>query len=362
MKEQIWLRSLREMVLKFLGHMRSDIQKGYYRYSYSGDLYSEEKHWNLGSSVFALKIYHTLNVPKNEHIKNIGKYILSFRKKNGEIYDEFIYRRASLPHFFSCLRHMNFSNLRKITYRRADTRQSYSALSLYHLPVSSVRFILPHDTIALDGYLSRLNWYQPWHAGSQFSHLMFFYLQQRKSNHLSQDRYEALIQYAIEWVNRLQHRDDGCWYKGDVPLRIKLNGAMKIITALLAIDRLQFDYPEKLVDYALRAEEDEHACDLFNTMLVLNYASKLLGRTYRQGEIEKFALKKLSVYRRYYHEEEGGFSFFLNRANSNYYGVKITRGRYEPDIHGTMLFLWGISLIVQILKEERNFEFKEVTA
>jgi hypothetical protein len=71
---------------------------------------------------------------------------------------------------------------------------------------------------------------------------------------------------------------------------------------------------------------------------------------YRVDDIKNFCLKRLSQYRRYYHENKGGFSFHKDRANDVYYGARITKGLNEPDIHGTVMFLWGITLISRILK------------
>jgi len=48
-----------------------------------------------------------------------------------------------------------------------------------------------------------------------------------------------------------------------------------------------------------------------------------------------------------------------HKTNIYYYGAKITRGLNEPDIHGTCMFLWGISIISQILEIDQELGFKE---
>ncbi len=60
--------------------------------------------------------------------------------------------------------------------------------------------------------------------------------------------------------------------------------------------------------------------------------------------------------------DKKGFSFHKEKANDVYYGARISRGIKEPDIHGTVLFLWGISIIVQILGIEAEFGFQEFRA
>ena len=60
-----------------------------------------------------------------------------------------------------------------------------------------------------------------------------------------------------------------------------------------------------------------------------------------------------------YYEDKGGFSFLIGQTNTRYYGVKIAKGLNEPDIHGTIMFVWGISIIAQILGIESELGFKE---
>ena len=94
--------------------------------------------------------------------------------------------------------------------------------------------------------------------------------------------------------------------------------------------------------------EGKDACNDFNVVYVLYCCNKAVG--YRADDIKDFCLGRLSQYRRYYHEDIGGFSFKLDKANDVYYGAKITKGLDEPDIHGTVMLLWGITLISKVLK------------
>lgn len=156
------------------------------------------------------------------------------------------------------------------------------------------------------------------------------------------------MDYAIEWVNRLQSPSDGCWYSGEVPDSQKVNGAMKVLTSLYASERLSFSYPESIIDTALKIAEGTDACNDFNVVYVLYCCSKTTD--YRRDDIKNFCLRMLRQYRQYYYEDKGGFSFHKGKANDVYYGAKITKGSNEPDIHGTVMFLWGIMLILKILK------------
>ena len=51
-----------------------------------------------------------------------------------------------------------------------------------------------------------------------------------------------------------------------------------------------------------------------------------------------------------YIEKDGGFSYFHKKAQTHYYGVHITDGLNEADIHGTTLCLWAILMILDSLE------------
>jgi hypothetical protein len=361
-KKTDWVFTLKPNVLKFLDEMKSHKRRGYFRYSYSGDLYDERRKWNAGASVFAMKIYYTLGIKKDQAIEDAAQYIKSFQKTNGLIYDDLICRKTFLRNMFVSLKNRSFTNLLNEQYKRAETRQCYSALMLYGKLPDNVSLFVPKDERDVDSYLSSLSWDEPWGAGSHFSHLMFFLTLALKTKKIKNETCEYLGDCAIKWVNHLQHPEDGAWYLANPGLQQKINGAMKIISGLIAVDRIDFDYPEKLIDLCLGSVNDQNACDNFNIIFVLNYAAKLLDRNYRQSDIEKFALQRLNIYRKHYHNDKNGFSFYPDRANDIYCGARITRALNEPDIHGTVLFLWGISIIVQLLGMEKELKFREFKA
>lgn len=354
-----WLYNLKSEVLYFLELQRSKEVQGYYNYSKSGDLYDSSTHWNIGSSVFALKIYYTLGVEKNKEIIQAANYIKSFYHSNGQIYDDLVFKKSFLRNIASSLKHNNLANIFNEQYKRAETRQAYSSLMLYDELPDTISLNILKSTDQIDSYLSRLNWHQPWGAGSHFSHLMFFYKLANHCSLISSNDFSNLTSHAIEWVNKLQHAENGGWYIGDQTDRFIINGAMKVITGLIAVNQTDFKYAEKLIDTCLRATNDEHACDNFNIILVLNYASKLMGRNYRQKEITEFAMTRLLKYYAHYKKNQGGFSFFPYQANQIYYGTKISQGLNEADIHGTVLFLWGIAIASQILGLEKEIGFRE---
>ncbi|MFW9996545.1 MAG: hypothetical protein ACFFD4_31160, partial [Candidatus Odinarchaeota archaeon] len=166
------------------------------------------------------------------------------------------------------------------------------------------------------------------------------------------DHNDQLVDVTIDWLNRIQ-RVDGSWYTGNISLAHKINGAMKILTGLKIVDE-PIPNPEKLTDLCLGTINDEQACDNFNVVYVLYNCAKQLEFSYRKKEIEEFCIDRLKKYTKYYHPDIGGFSFYPNKSNIYYYGARITKGLNEPDIHGTLMFVWGISLISRILDIEKD--------
>lgn len=351
-----WIFELKQKVPQFLERLKGEKRLGFFHYSLSGDLCNENLKWGLGNTVFAVKIYYTLDILKKlskEEKETMANFIKSFQRENGEIWDPLVRKRAFLRNIFLAIKNFDFNNFFGQQTIRAETRQAISALMLLKekpdIPYSN----FPKTEEEIDKYLSKLNWKKPWSAGSHFSHLIFFL---RNSELINR---KNLIYYGINWVEQLQHPEDGAWYKGNPNLQQKINGAMKVITALKVADRMNFKYPEKLIDLCLLARNDKHACDNFNIIYTLHYANKILRNNYRFDEIKSFATERLANYREYYFPEIGGFSFLPNKANVYYYEAKITKGLNEPDIHGTCMFLWGISIIAQILNIDKELGLKE---
>lgn len=351
MKDINWLFNLKREVAQFLENLKGKKIPGFFHYSLSGDLYNEDIKWGLGNTVFAVKIYYTLDLLEGlsrEERKVMADFIKSFQQKNGAIYDPLVRRKAFLREKLSAIKNLDFNNFFHQETIRAETRQAISSLKLLGEKPDVFYKNFPKSDERIERFLSKLNWKKPWNATSHFSHLLFFLEDE-----------EELIDFAIDWVNKLQNPKDGAWYKGNPSLQQKINGAMKVITGLKAADRTSFSYPEKLIDLCLKAKNDRQACDNFNIVYVLKHASELTGFSYRYQEIKDFSLKRLAIYQRYYFPEIGGFSFLPKRANIHYYGARISRGLNEPDIHGTCMFLWGISIIAQILRIENELGFKE---
>ncbi|MBU0612608.1 hypothetical protein KKB10_01200 [Patescibacteria group bacterium] len=356
MNKQIeWIENLKQDVPLFLDKLKVDNVPGFFHYSLSGDLYDDNIKWGLGNTVFATKIYYSLDLldklPVKER-KAMANFIKSFQQKDGSLYDPLVKRKTFLRDKLVGLRNLDYSNFFHKSTIRAETRQAISALNLLEEGPEIPYLEFPKTKERVETYLINLDWEKPWGAGSHFSHLMFF-LQNSNVNNKSE-----LINYSVDWVNKLQDPKSGSWYKNEPSLQQKINGAMKVITGLKVVNKLNFQYPDKLIDLCLAAKHNEQACDNFNIVYVLKYCNQISSE-YKSSKIKEFAYDRLKIYHKYYYPKLGGFSFNQGQANTTYYDAKISRGQNEPDIHGTVMFLWGISIITQILEVNQKLGFKE---
>lgn len=346
-----WLEDIKDRIYSFIQDLNTKKDFSYFKYSYSGDLYDSNTKWGLGQLVFVTKIMYMISKIKNlnpPYRSNLISSINAFQTKDGYYTDTTLFKQNNIQRMISKLFKGRQSSSSHEKTKRAETRQSFAALlALNSKPIYPFLHI-PYSEGGIDRYLATLDWTRPWDSGSHFSHLLFFLHYNRELFGLHQDDADHHIDYAIDWVNKLQSSSDGCWYKRPAPNSQKVNGAMKILTGLAAANKLNFSYPERIIDTSLKIVDHSDACNDFNVVYVLYCCSKMVE--YRTDEIRDFCLRRLHQYQEYYFEDKGGFSFHKNRANERYYGARITKGLNEPDIHGTVMFLWGITLISKILK------------
>ncbi|PLX21814.1 hypothetical protein C0584_01780 [Candidatus Parcubacteria bacterium] len=356
-KEIEWIFNLQKEVPVFLNELKSELTPGFYKYSLSGDILSDKKKWGLGNTVFAVKLLYTLGVLNNYSTtdkKILSNFILNFKDKNGMFYDNNLLRKSFLRKKLSAIKNRDLANFFNKKTKIAETKQAISTLKLLNVHISSPEKIVPNNFQEISKYLNNLDWSKPWGAGSHFAHLCFFL------NNSDLKNKRQLIDYAINWVNNIQ-KNDGFWYTGKPSTQQKINGAMKIIRGLTFAGYKSFQSPKKIIDGCLKAKNDSQACDNFNVIYNIYKANEVVEGNYRQDEIRRFASDRIKIYKNYYHQKKGGFSFHLNKSGFYYYGTIITKAKNEPDIHGTFMFLWGLSMIAKILKIEKktNLVFQE---
>lgn len=352
-----WIKELKIKTPQFLKKMRSK-NSGFYRFSFSGDLYPEYVKWGLGNSIYSLKVYASLNIQPSKK-SNIFEFIKSFEQKDGFFRDRLISIFSFPLRFIYSIRNNDFLNLNNNQNMVAETRQAISILKFYgQYSNSFYPNYFPRSKEGIKNYIFGLDWNKPWRAGSHFSHLIFFLSISKLRDSVD------LITYAFHCINKIQNSNDGCWYTGNVSNSEKINGVMKILTAYRAAN-LYLDFPikvkysKKIIDFALKVKNDKHACDNFNITFVLCTLGKVT-KNYKEDLIKKFMLERLDIYKKFYYSSYGGFSFNEKKSGYFYYSAPVTRGKNEPDVHGTAMYIWGITVIANYFNLLKKYDLTEV--
>ncbi len=233
---------------------------------------------------------------------------------------------------------------RDVATRRAETRQACAALlSAGSSPLYPVRK-LPETPEQVGNYIRKLDWTEPWGAGSHAGHLMFFYgLNARVFGQA--ETADSLLPVVLAELDRLQNPESGSWYSRRPSGEQIVNGAMKILSGYAFLNK-PFPYPDRLIDTCLAAANDEHGCNNTDVIYVLHQCARYTS--HRQADIRDYCARRLRTIERF-RREDGAFSFFETGAQTSYYGVPISRGLLESDIHGTTLFVWTIVMIGDLL-------------
>jgi len=344
-----WLEHLDSKISIFLNHMY--LQEGIYKYAHQGNVNQTSN--TLAPSVFALKLLYSINSNDEQLIKATAENISRYVSEN-KVYDKGIYKSSFLRNLLVSFKGRNFHNLDNHLYIDADTRQSLSSLRLYNLVPKDFQVSTFFDNDSLLKFLNKFDWSRPWASGSHFSHYMFFLSLAFSQGQIDESLFEELQSTAQNFIYSLESQTDGTWNFNSKNLQENVNGAMKILTGSEYSNNFTIKYPEKLIDSCLKLTEGNHACDNFNIVYVLTYVDKYLNGSYRRNDIKIYLEKMLEKYKKHFKEDLNGFSFYPNKSNHMYYNTKVSKGLNTPDIHGTVLFCWGISLIDEFFQGELN--------
>lgn len=336
----------------FMDCMRHPSNTSLYRYSYSSDLQPQP---SLAASVFAAKIRYMLGLNDDDNRRALVEHIQSFRRRDGSICDPWVEKNSRWRRISVARKTRSITNLFNQETARAETRQAFAALRCLDSKPLAPFAGIPTSINEMVAYIEQLDWTQPWAAASHISHLAFFlHHHMLWFGKICQSTPDALFSE----VESRYRRSDGAWHSEDAIISIidKVNGAMKMITAMDASEQPGPANPEGLIDLCLSALSEGHACNHFNVICVLHRCHAQTD--YRADEIRSYCLERLRQYQTHYWPYQGGFSFFPSGANDYYYGARISTGMAEPDLHGTVLMLWGIVLLVDLLGWNDEFGLK----
>ncbi len=312
----------------------------------------------LGFLCYALKTMYTINEPQLDNIDYLSgainkinsfqnvktkyrkgyfvdpNYVKAFKKNYYKIFIKNVVKFA--------LRRIRFNEInpnKKLNeFLRAETKQSLATISQFN-KLPEINFCdYPKSEIEVKKFISKLDWRFPWNAGAQVSGICVFISFDKNKKELGKyinSELEKLVQ------------SDGAYYKGSIDNESeKINGAMKVLTGLDWLN-IPIHKPKELIDLCLSHNPNSEGCDIVDVIYVLFKCNEQIE--YKKTEIKNYVEKLIPTIMSHYKKEEGGFSYYVNKSQEFYYGVKISEGKNEADLHGTTLLTWALSMIFSIL-------------
>ena len=254
----------------------------------------------------------------NYSVKNSIKKILKFLKISD--------RRTSEDYFIDSV--------------RAESKQAIS--TLYQVGFSNDKKYndFPKTESSINTYLNSLNWNKPWNAGAQYSALCVFTSTQLETN---QKEKNEIILY--NFLDKVLNSKTGFYHTNStINQNEKINGAMKVITGLDWINK-PIHKPEQIIDFCLSISPESEGCDIVDLVYVLYRACS--QSNYKKSEVINYLNSLKKIIKANYHNGLG-FSYYKDKSQVEYYGMHITKGLNYPDIHGTTLLLWALTMIYSI--------------
>jgi hypothetical protein len=347
----------------FLNSLKNDTNKYHFRPCIHG-LTEAGKRLQLGFSCYAVKTFYTINTWKEflpQEVKDWENFINSFQKNKTEFPDN-SYVDDILVEYFNKFQLSSFSkniikkslNLsNRFNYQlkkdelhssiRAESKQAIATLYQVNGRNKLSYEEFPQNQVEMENFLDSFDWSKPWSAGAQFSGLCVFSNTQLNQPTITNNNLEKYIDSKV--------RSDGFYYTGSNPNFTQLvNGTMKVLTGLDWLDS-QIHYPEKLIDMCLANTPGSEGCDLVDYVYVLYRCS--LQTKHKRKEIVDYLEKLYELIFEHFHFEIGGFSYGVKQSQKLYYGVTISKGYDEPDIHGTILLTWALSMIFKLTENDK---------
>ena len=310
---------------------------------------------NLGFSTYALKILYMtkkLEIDYENRIDKWAKYLNTYQKENKNFPKNSFIDEALLKYYKNLPFKENFkytvkSTLSYLTSAKydskktklqnainADTKQAIS--TLYQIGYKNEKnFELELNENSITEYLNKLDWSKPWNAGAQFSSICVFSKTQNKD-------YSEELSLFLE---KIIDKETGSYFmQKPKHEREIINGAMKVISGLEWLDQ-EIHYPDKLIDFCLNNKPIMEGCDVVDFIYVLYKCSQ--QTSYKKNQVNQLMneiVKELNIL---YNSSDGGFSYYKDKSQTHYYGVQISNGENQSDLHGTLLCIWALVMVLR---------------
>jgi len=351
MQDIDWIKHLKKDLLLFLNNLKTN--EFVYKPVNNG-ITNRGNEFSLGFKCYALKILYILDEWKNVDIELQKKIIFdleSYQDNVGKLPDNSFVdvnfykysKRKSTKQYLKAL--LNWLGIYKynhyeklLEYNLAETKQAIS--TIYQLGyTNNLKFVdFPKNENEIYKFLNNYDWSKPWNAGAQFANLSFL-----AKTQLDENIYISDILYV--YIGTKLDESTGFYFSGNFPENTELiNGAMKVISGLDWLEK-PIHKPEKIIEYCLKIKPSNEGCSLVDYVYVLYKCS--MQTEFKKEEVKKYLFNLIEEIRDHKFDESG-FSYYLNKSQVYYYGQIITKGENTPDIHGTLLLTWALSMILEL--------------
>jgi hypothetical protein len=349
-----WLEERAEGVLRYLSALRTSERAGRYAPCLNGTT-KVAREMGLGWSCFALKLHHMLGAWADLSIEEKDEwlhFIQSFQvggARQGAFIDlpevEFLERgtwRDAVWKMVGRGRPNDFSH----SIILAETKQALATLAEVGAEARTPFRGFPLTPEGVRAFFEGKDWSRPWGAGGQSAGLVVFLKTQGPALLAPRD-VEELLGICRDFYAGLADAESGAYFRGRRPAQGELiNGAMKVLMALEWLN-VPPHHGDRLVQTCLAHPPSPDGCHLVDAIYVLHQC--LAGEV--SAKVRAYCTHVVEMIRRHA-REDGGFSFYARRAQTNYYGVPISRGLEESDIQGTCLLTWALAMIWKMLAPE----------
>ena len=347
-----WFAELEESVPAFLQSLKPGTQAGRYLPCRRGAT-AVGKEMGLGWSCFAAKTLHILNRWSALELREREewvKFIQSFQREDGAFEDppEMAYLQKP-PGFTARILGLIGRGPWRPEPRSimlAETKQAIATLAEEGASPRHIFRDVPFTPETVKSWLEAQNWARPWGAGGQSAGLVVFIKTQAPA-FLPQRDVDELLDVCRDFFASIADKQTGAYFRGPVPAHGELiNGAMKVLTALAWLD-VQPHYAEALVRTCLAHPPHATGCHLVDAVYVLHQCLPQGGDATVRDYCDR-VVKLIRVHA----NDDGGFSFNVRKAQTNYYGVPVSRGLAESDLQGTCLLVWALAMIQRLTSPE----------
>jgi hypothetical protein len=351
----VWVQRAVNDLPRFLGQLRVPSGPAQYIPARRGVLPTGSA-IGLGYTAFAIKLHVLLGTwelltsfEREQHVAMIQSFQTDVASPDG-VWDAGAFIDPPLVDYLS--RSASFTpslSQHLLTMRntvRAESKQAIASLIQVGASPRRRYVDLPGTVDGVRVFLETLDWEKPWSAGGQASALAMLLATGHGS--AGHDAEFGLLEMVRRFFRALLDPGTGAYFSGMRPDHGNLvNGAMKVLTALDWLDE-PVHAPERLIDTCLSALPSHEGCHLVDAVYVLHQCRKYTD--HRSEEVRDFGRGLLEMIR-LHHNPDGGFSYWIGKSQTVYYGVPITSGMPVSDIHGTLLLTWALAMVLRLIDD-----------